>query len=203
MRDPLASGRGPARQVRRTGRVIPLPTPNVVRNRRAIRAGMALLAIALAVAVAGRIYLINQYHPSAEQTAGVSAEEAQILALVNQERAKAGRAALALSGRLSVAARGHSYDMAIRHYFSHDSADGVTAEQRLRGLGISYSEMGENIYMDNYPDRGRLAERAVRGWLGSPAHRKNMLSPNFTQSGVGMARDFDGTTYVTQDFSRE
>jgi uncharacterized protein YkwD len=183
--------------------VIQMPTPKVVRQRRALRAGMALLGLALGGAIAARIYLNARAPHSVEQIAGVSSEETRILELVNRERAKAGRAALKLSGRLAVAARGHSYDMALRHYFSHSSADGVSPEQRIRGSGIDYSEIGENIYMEDYPDQDRLAERAVEGWLGSPGHRKNMLSPVFTETGVGMARAADGTTYVTQDFMRK
>ncbi len=180
-----------------------MPTPKAVRQRRAVRAGMVLLGLALIGAIAARIYLNAESPRSAEQLAAVSAEEARIMELVNRARTKAGLAELKLSARLAVAARGHSYDMALRHYFSHQSADGVSPEQRIRGSGIDYVEVGENIYMEDYPDRERMAERAVQGWLASPAHRKNMLSPVFTQAGVGLARAADGSTYVTQDFIRK
>ncbi|HZY59305.1 MAG TPA: CAP domain-containing protein [Candidatus Binataceae bacterium] len=203
MRESSASGRGQTGPGRQRGVVIQMPTPKVVRQRRAVRAGMALLGLALAGAIAARIYLNTSLPHSVEQIAGVSSEETRILDLVNVERAKAGRAALKLSGRLAVAARGHSYDMALRHYFSHSSADGVSPEQRIRGSGIDYLEVGENIYMETYPDHEWLAERAVQGWLGSPGHRKNMLSPAFTDAGVGLARAADGSTYVTQDFIRK
>jgi uncharacterized protein YkwD len=180
-----------------------MPTPKAVRRRRAVRVGMVFLGTALLGAIAARIYLNARSRPSAEQIAGVSSEESRIMQLVNRERTKAGLAQLKLSARLAVEARGHSYDMALRHYFSHQSADGVSPEQRIRGSGIDYVEVGENIYMDDYPDHQRLAERAVRGWLGSPGHRKNMLSPVFTEAGVGLARAADGSTYVTQDFIRK
>lgn len=180
-----------------------MPTPMAVRRRRSVRLAMGSLGVLLVAAVAGRVYLTASRPPTDEQVAGVSAEEARILELVNRERGKVGLAALKLSGRLAVAARGHSYDMALRHYFSHNSADGVSPEQRIRGSGIDYAEIGENIYVDDFPDRERLAERAVEGWLGSPGHRKNMLSPAFNQTGVGMARASDGSTYITQDFIRK
>lgn len=180
-----------------------MPTPKAVRRRRAVRTGMVFLGLALIGAIAARVYLNAELPPSAEQIAGVSSEEARIMELVNRERTRAGLAELKLSARLAVAARGHSYDMALRHYFSHQSADGVSPEQRIHGSGIDYVEVGENIYMEDYPDHERLAERAVRGWLGSPGHRKNMLSPVFTEAGVGMARAADGATYVTQDFIRK
>lgn len=180
-----------------------MPVPKVVRQRRAVRLVMVLLGLGLIGAVAGRVYFNMKLPRSEEELAGVNAEESRILDLVNQERKKAGLAELKLSGRLAVAARGHSYDMALRHYFSHQSADGVSPEQRIRGSGIAYAEMGENIYMEDYPGRDGMPERAIAGWLGSPNHRKNMLSPRFTATGVGTARAADGSTYVTQDFIKE
>ncbi|MGO9061651.1 MAG: CAP domain-containing protein [Candidatus Binataceae bacterium] len=177
-----------------------MPTPKVVRRRRAVRGVMVLLGLGLIGAVAGRVYLNTRLPRSPEQIAGVSVEETRILELVNREREKAGLTDLKLSGRLAVAARGHSYDMALRHYFAHRSADGVSPEQRIRGSGIEYAEVAENIYMEDYPDQERMPERAIEGWLGSPGHRKNMLSPKFTETGVGTARAADGSTYVTQDF---
>ncbi|HEY2107401.1 MAG TPA: CAP domain-containing protein [Candidatus Binataceae bacterium] len=179
-----------------------MPTPKVVRRRLYVRLAMVSLGLLLAAAVVGRVYLARR-PITAEQAAGVSAEETQILELVNRERARAGVAALTLSGRLAVVARGHSYDMALRHYFSHVSPDGITPEQRIRGSGIEYAKMGENIYEEDFPDPDRMPERAIQAWMGSPSHRKNMLSPLFEETGVGIARAADGSTYVTQDFIRK
>jgi uncharacterized protein YkwD len=201
MREFPASGpQTPANKPR--GKVIPMPVPPVVRRRRYVRVAMTMLGFILVAAVAGRVYLTTMVPPSAEQLAGVSADEARILDLVNHERVRAGVAPLKLSARVAVAARGHSYDMALRHYFSHQSADGVSPEQRLRGNEITYTEMGENIYMDDLPGREEMPQRAVQAWSGSPSHRKNMLSPHFNQTGVGVARTADGAAYVTQDFIR-
>ena len=178
-----------------------MPTPKVVRQRRSVRVAMISLGILLATAVVGRIYLASPL--TAEQVAGVSAEEALLLDLVNRERAKVGAPPLKLSGRLAVVARGHSYDMALRHYFSHQSPDGITPQQRIRGSGIEYEEMGENIYEEDFPDRERMPQRAIQAWLGSPVHRQIMLSPVFNETGIGVARAADGATYVTQDFIRK
>src|SRR5215469_5330669 len=202
MRESPSPERGQPPQ-RQRGKVISMPTPIVVRRRRYIRLGMALLGVVLVTAIVGRVYLTTRLPQTAEQIAGVSEEESRIVELVNRERAKAGVAALKLSGRLAVAARGHSYDMALRRYFSHDSADGVSPEQRLRGSGIEYTEMGENIYTEDLPNPALLPQRAVAGWMNSPGHRKNMLSPRFDETGVGMARAADGSAYVTQDFVRK
>jgi uncharacterized protein YkwD len=99
-------------------------------------------------------------------------------------------------------ARGHSYDMAIRHYFAHNSPEGSTPADRIRGVGIGYKELAENIYMDDFRDNEALPERALKGWLASAEHRANILSPDFTEAGIGIARSSDGKAYVTQDFLR-
>jgi len=179
-----------------------MPTPRVVRRRRAIRATMGLLVLGLAGAIVARMYLSRITPLTPEEIAGLDLQEAEILTMVNKERAHAGLHPLKFSPRLAVIARGHSYDMAIRRYFAHNSPEGSTPAQRVRGLGIEYQQMAENIYMDDFRDADGLAARAVKGWLNSPEHRANMLSPELTESGVGIARSSSGKTYLTQDFIR-
>jgi uncharacterized protein YkwD len=179
-----------------------MPTPTVVRRRRAIKAGMGLLLASLVAALAVRIYLIRTAPPSPEQIAGLTELEAEILRLVNVERAKAGKSVLTLSPRLAVVARGHSYDMAIRHYLAHGSPEGTGPAERVGGVGIGYQAIGENIYMDDTRDESALPRRAVDAWLRSTTHRENMLSGGFTETGVGVARSSEGSFYVTQDFVR-
>ena len=177
-----------------------MPTPRVVRRRRVIKAGMGLLAISLMGIAVIRVYLLSA--PSPEQTAGLTDQESAILGRVNQERARAGLKPLKFSARLAVVARGHSYDMALRHYLSHASPDGIGPAQRIKGEGIEFAAAAENIYADDYHELEHLAERAVEGWLKSAEHRAAMLSDKFTETGVGVAHSDDGKTYVTQDFIR-
>jgi uncharacterized protein YkwD len=42
----------------------------------------------------------------------------------------------------------------------------------------------------------------MKGWLKSPEHLANIISGQFTETGVGVAQSADGATYVTQDFVR-
>ncbi len=199
-----ATGRRPARRARPRGpaRIIPLPTPRNVRRRRALRVSAALVIAALGLAIAVRVYLIRTSRPRPEDVGGVSEPESAILQMVNAERARRNLAPLALSPRLAVVARGHSYDMAIRHYRGRKSPDGSTPADRVRGVGIKCNAVGETIYVDDYRSFEGLAERSLKGWLASAEHRAVMLSPDFTESGVGIARSSDGYLYVTQDFAR-
>ena len=194
-RRPLGIHNGPAKVIR-------MPPPTVVRRRRAIKAGLGLLAFSLLAAIIARFYFMHTAPPSPEKVSGLTRQETEILDLVNQERARAGQQPLKFSPRLAVIARGHSYDMAMRHYLAHNSPDGVAPADRISGVGIGYRAVGENIYMDDYADSADVPRRAMNGWLKSPAHHANIISGKFTETGVGIAQSADGNTYVTQDFLR-
>jgi uncharacterized protein YkwD len=179
-----------------------MPTPTVVRRRRAIKAGVGLLVLSLLAAIVARFYLIYTAPRSPEKTSGLTEQETEILDLVNQQRARGGLPPLKFSPRLAVVARGHSYDMAMRHYLAHNSPDGVAPAERISGSGIGYQAVGENIYMDDYADSTDVPRRAMNGWRKSPEHLANIISGRFTETGIGIAQSADGTTYVTQDFLR-
>src|SRR5271167_4354072 len=183
-------------------KVIRMPTPTVVRRRRAIKAGLGLLVLSLIAAIIARFYLMYTAPPSPEKISGLSEQETEILGLVNQERARGGLRPLKFSPRLAVIARGHSYDMAMRHYLAHNSPDGVAPSERISGVGLDCRAVGENIYKDDDGNSADVPQRAMNGWLKSPEHLANIVSGKFTETGVGIAQSADGTTYVTQDFLR-
>jgi uncharacterized protein YkwD len=192
-RRPSGTRNGPAKVIR-------MPTPTVVRRRRAIKAGFGLLVLSLLAAVIARLYMLYTTPPSPEKVSGLTEQESEILGLVNQQRVRGGLAPLKFSPRLAVVARGHSYDMAMRHYLAHNSPDGVAPADRISGVGIGYRAVGENIYMDDNADSAGVPRRALDGWLKSPEHLANIISGKFTETGVGIAQSADGSTYVTQDF---
>ncbi len=171
-------------------------------HRRRIKLAIGLMILALIGAIAARLYRTRVAPPSAERLASLSNDEIVLLELVNRERESAGQQPLKFSARLAVIARGHSYDMAIRRYFAHDSPDGGSPADRIRGVGLAYEQIAENIYMEDVHDAAGMPERAVKSWLASPGHRENMLSPAFRETGLGIAKSADGKSYVTQDFLR-
>jgi len=195
-----ATRRRPSRTRNGPAKVIRMPTPTVVRRRRAIKAGIGLLVLSLLAAIVARLYMLYTAAPSPEKVSGLTEQETEILGLVNQQRIRDGLTALKFSPRLAVIARGHSYDMAMRHYLAHNSPDGVAPADRIGGVGIGYRVVGENIYMDDNADSAGVPRRAMDGWLKSPEHLANIISGKFTETGVGIAQSADGSTYVTQDF---
>lgn len=141
---------------------------------------------------------------------GNTAFEAEIIRLVNQERARAGLAPLAVSGRLNQAAYLHTLDMtAISNRYGPDVGHqhtllGTTRPQlsdRLDAAGYDtwtrFFAFGENIaYGYSTP------AEVMAAWMASPGHRTNILSPHFTEIGVSVLADASGRLFFTQNFGR-
>lgn len=121
--------------------------------------------------------------------------ETEVLKLVNIERNSIGLSSLKASNELSNVARMKSQDMADSNYFSHTSPTYGSPFDMMKRFGIRYNAAGENI-AKGYPS----VEKVMEGWMNSPGHKKNILSPNFGTLGVGYV-NIDGTTYWTQMFT--
>lgn len=117
--------------------------------------------------------------------------EREILELVNQERAKDGARPLQPDDMLRASAQGHSDDMFVRNFFSHDDPDGFSAADRIAQthrqlIGVT----GENIWMGtnlDLSDAKKTAAQVMDGWMHSDGHRANILRKEYTHLGVGVA----------------
>ncbi|CAM5490384.1 CAP domain-containing protein [Streptomyces purpurascens] len=122
-----------------------------------------------------------------------SAAAAQVLKLVNEERAKVGCSALAANSALTELAQNYSEDMRARGFFDHTDPDGKTPWDRAEAAGIS-NLGGENIA------RGQADAAAVMdAWMNSPGHRANILNCDFKTLGVGVELG-SGGPWWTQNF---
>jgi len=149
--------------------------------------------------------------------------EHKVHRLINRERERYGLAPLSWDDALARVARGHSRDMSRRRYFSHDSPEGHDLAFRYAQEGYRCSiragnvlyQGAENILQNNLYDsvttvngkatydwntEDRIAETTVRGWMDSPGHRKNILTPHWRKEGIGVLLDPDGKVYITQNF---
>ncbi|MBB3869575.1 sporulation protein [Parageobacillus toebii NBRC 107807] len=127
--------------------------------------------------------------------AGLKAYEQQVVDLTNKERAKYGLPPLKVDLALSKVAREKSRDMAVNHYFSHNSPTYGSPFEMMRKFGISYTAAGENIAKGQ-----RTPQEVVAAWMNSPGHRANILNKNYTHIGVG----FEENGYIwTQQFIRK
>ncbi|MEK9521195.1 CAP domain-containing protein [Streptomyces venezuelae] len=132
--------------------------------------------------------------PAAPSTTDRSAAaEAEVVRLVNDERAKVGCSPVSADARLAALAGAFSSDMAARGFFDHTDPDGATPWVRAEKAGVS-GLGGENIA------RGQADAAAVmQSWMNSDGHRANILNCDFTTLGVGV-HFADGGPWWTQDF---
>ncbi len=124
-----------------------------------------------------------------------SSYSAQVVSLVNEERAAKGLSALATDSQLTRLAQLKAEDMAKNKYFSHTSPTYGSAFDMMKTYGVSYDTAGENIATGQ-----KTAEAVMEGWMNSQGHRANILNSAYTGIGVGYARSSDGTTYWVQIF---
>jgi len=124
--------------------------------------------------------------------------EQEIFQAVNRARAEKGLPPLQRAPQLQEVARRHSEDMASRRFFGHLNPDGQDVVDRLRAEGIAdFTAAGENLFSGKQvADPMQLA--VVREWLKNPSHSKNLLSPRYTEGGVGIARAEKEQIYVTE-----
>jgi hypothetical protein len=122
-------------------------------------------------------------------------DEQRLIELVNAARAEAGLGELQPDTQLAAVARSHSSDMAENQFFSHVSPTNGDVTHRLNTAHVRYRNAGENIALDSSVDTAHQA------FMNSPAHRANVLNPDFTNIGVGVVRVGD-RVMVTEAFTR-
>jgi uncharacterized protein YkwD/stress response protein SCP2 len=120
---------------------------------------------------------------------------AEVVDLTNRERARAGLPPLTTDALLTTAAQAHSADMVARTFYSHTSPDGSQPWDRAAAAGWGRRTIGENIACGQ-----RSPAEVVDGWMNSPGHRANILKPEFTHIGIGLAGGGSAGTYWTQLF---
>ncbi len=140
--------------------------------------------------------------------------EMEVHRLINLERGKHGLETLGYDEKLASIAKSHSKDMASNGYFSHDTPEGLDPTDRASKAdyvcryqigNLIYSGIGENIHMVKgssialWSSPESIAEMAVSDWMGSPGHRKNILTSNFSNEGIGVSIS-TFTIHVTQNF---
>ncbi len=145
---------------------------------------------------------------------------------INVERQRHGLRDLQWDSQLAQIAYSHSKDMSERDYFGHVSPEGKDFADRYRENGYSLQTRvgdqvymgGENLFLSNvvasytydqhtgevfsydYHSLEELASSTVEGWMDSPGHRENILTP-FTREGIGIFVNGEGEVYITENFS--
>ena len=114
--------------------------------------------------------------------------EEALFAMTNDVRRRQGLPLFLKDESCRNAARAHSADMFIRNYFAHKDPDGRSVKERLPA-NPALRHWGENIWTGRGYDPRQiqhLAQVIMSGWMNSPGHRKNILSPEYTHLGIGV-----------------
>ena len=124
----------------------------------------------------------------------VDAGRRHMLKLINEERARVGVEALTLGG--NVAAQVHAEIARDACVAAHWDLNGLKPYMRYSLLG-GYQRNDENIYGVDYcvEESGRHPVRtdsevvlgAMKGWMASTGHRKNVLDPHYKKVNIGIA----------------
>ena len=132
---------------------------------------------------------------TANGQAFLRADEIQSRVLVNASRALTGAAPLAESPELDVMARAQAARMAARGEIYHNPNLGSDAT----ALGLSWVRVGENVGVG--PDIPTIHA----AFLASPHHRDNLLFPQYSLMGMGVAPgtgDKTGMLFVAHVFAQ-
>lgn len=127
------------------------------------------------------------------QEPGAETPAAQVLALVNAQRARAGLGSLSLDPEASKAAGVRAREIQIS--FSHTRPDGRDFSTALSEAGASFRASGENIAYGQ-----RSAEQVMDVWMNSAGHRANILNPGYSRIGIGHVKDSRGVDHWVQLF---
>ena len=161
------------------------------------RAGITAL-LALMLAVEGFL-VASVIVRNAGSTFLAAVEQGALIALTNSDRTTYSLRPLGTHPLLNAAAEAKARDMAARGYFSHAGPSGEEPWSWLQRAGYAYEYAGENLAV-HFSDSSDVE----RAWMASPTHRANILKPQYTEIGIGVAQGYfngEPATYVVQYFA--
>ena len=131
--------------------------------------------------------------PDAPAPAGEdAAAEAQLLGLLNSDRAANGLAPVSPVDTITAEAVQHSTDMSAQQTLFHD--DAYFSKENHTKLGAK--KLGQNVALN------RTVTDAEARLMADPGHHDIIVDPAWIVVGIGVVRDDTGHIWVTQDFAQ-
>src|SRR5258706_8977535 len=122
-----------------------------------------------------------------------STEEDHMITLTNQARASNGVASLVEDATLRSVAEQRAKYIYDNNYAQHTQLDGKTAFTILKSRGYCYLSAAENLGQNNYSDS--TTTQVMFDWfMGSSAHRTNILNGTYSRIGVGAYKGNDASS---------
>ena len=173
--------------------------PCVLNHYRPHILGRAGIIVLVALMLVAEGYLVTSV--VVRQAGGnflAAVEQGALIALTNGDRSSYRLHPLSESKLLDAAAQAKANDMAAKGYFSHVGPDGTEPWSWIAAAGYKYDYAGENLAV-HFADSSDVEN----AWMASPTHRANILKPQYTNVGIGIAQGtYQGqpATYVVQYF---
>lgn len=139
-------------------------------------------------------------HAQSVSPADLFYDEVQTVYLINLERRAAGLAPLRWNQELTLSARTFAEDVVLHQpssYCGHIDSAGRTPGERMRLAG--YTKLA--AWAENSVCGYTTPEAAVRAWMNSNAHRKNLLDSRLRELGVGFALSSAYRGYIVADLA--
>jgi uncharacterized protein YkwD len=121
--------------------------------------------------------------------------ERELFELLNHERVTHNLPELKWEDALFKAARKHALLMLDLNILEHQLPGEPGLEERITAAGARFTYIAENIAI------GKDSAAIHSGWMHSPGHRANILSPRVTSVGIAVVRGTAGL-FAVQDFSQ-
>lgn len=142
------------------------------------------------------VFCVTITRAADEPKVKLTKDEQLIVDLTNKARAKEHLPPLKPNPILFQVARAHAANMAKQQQMAH-VLDGKNTFDRLKAAGYKYGWAGENVAETFHGLRPRPM---FNGWMKSKVHRENILRPQYTEIGIGIARSENGDYYYAQEF---
>jgi len=155
---------------------------------------LALRATVIAIGIA---LACLQPRATAEQLPSEHPNVAEIVRLINQERAKAGLPGFNVNDRLAAAATFHINWMRQHRCYEHRCLDEPDLDTRVLETGYDTGSAGENLDIEL-----RTPQAVVADWLASPIHYANIFERGFEDVGCAYLEGAGGPWW-TCVFGRE
>ena len=166
------------------------------------------LSVALAALVSTGLFVASAPATTSSETS-LQTLNRQVLAALNHFRVAHHLVPLRESARLDSSARQHSLEMGRLGYFAHSSANGTAFWRRIQHFyssrSYAYWSVGENLL---WVAPSVSAARALKMWIASPEHLRNLMARQWRQIGVSAVRVLHApgvyhrlrVTIITTDF---
>lgn len=134
----------------------------------------------------------------------------QMLELINRDRTTTGLGTVQIDTLATQVAQAHAEEMAAHFYMSHWNLQGFGPDLRYT-LADGSDTVMENVYMswqrykNGIPiplnDWQKVIADSEKSLMNSPGHRTNILTPEHTHIGIGIAyNDTTGDVRIAQEF---